>query len=319
MTRDDHGPFVWVREPGHAPAQQHALRRHVSRHDDIAWVNARPSAGRTPLPTLVKDLLDASGIVGLRPPRRNGQAHSLPLLPHWLHGPVRHVVINDAHFVDPESLDDVIATALVSGVTVWALTLGLAPKPAWTTWAGPRCGGQPLALLDALRVWGRHQVPDGLCQPPGATWWQHTDWWEPLTPCTRHDERSRCVLSWIRRGTGTPTPNHARALLSRLLEHPASTVEDHWALRDASRDTLTPAVDVVVAAGVRAGHRDLVIEDAAEDGSWIRDAAAGPGQRAQVRPRMQPALRRHRSAQLWGGCSPRTPLLGLDGEPAWIG
>jgi hypothetical protein len=310
-----------------------ALRNKASYHDDTAWLHPRPNAQRRPVPSLSQDLLDAIGIVGLATPRPVGETHLLRALAHLVHGPVRHLVIDDATLLPTYVLDELHQAALIAGVQLWVV-IDTADQPsargtgrtrdqhATDILAWVHATSIVIAPAEVLARWTSRPRLTPNCQPPTHAWW-HT----PLNPhqpyataCTDHqaapDQSSTanvdCLLAGMRRAltAGTVTPATARARLIEATEHPDTTVADRWALTAAGRDLYTPGMDAL--HQTQPAATTAVLADVAPDGSTLTHNETT----TMVDPMRRPALARLHSSRRLAGCLPTEPIDGIfDQEP----
>ena len=130
------GPIAALAHSGQLVHIVDQLRAHGSRHSDTAWVHPAPSDAKTSLPNLSQDLLDAIGAVGRREPRLAGDRHLLRALVHFIHGPVRNVIVDDAQLLTVDALDALHEAALVGRVQLWFI-FDAAQRPPRTPTVNP--------------------------------------------------------------------------------------------------------------------------------------------------------------------------------------
>ncbi|GAA2735202.1 hypothetical protein GCM10009867_17020 [Pedococcus aerophilus] len=319
------GPITALVDPRHMRTLVRTLRTTIGRHDDAAWVHPAPFGEREPIPTLSNDLLDATGVVGLRPPRTTGDSHLLRPLTHLIHGPVRHIVIDDASTLPTTALTELHELAVLAAAQLWLL-IDVADRPSsrgtgltrdahaadvldWAT------STAHLTHPDDLARWWATRTPANPTCPPSPPRWWHTPLTEaaPLpTACDDHTEAGRvaCLLAKLRRAltTGDATPTAARARLTDYTNHPDTTVTDRWHLTAAGRDLYTPGLDAL-----RRTHpdaEDTTLADIPHDGSHITLR----GHDIPVHQDHQPALARLRTSRHLAGCLPHEPVAGLFDE-----
>ena len=115
------GPVAVLAHPSDMWNLVRTMRTLAAEHDDTAWLHPRPNAERRPVPTLSQDLLDAIGVVGLTTPRTTGEKHLLRPLTHLVHGPVRHLVIDDASLIPTWVLAELHQAAQLAAVQLWLI------------------------------------------------------------------------------------------------------------------------------------------------------------------------------------------------------
>jgi hypothetical protein len=308
-------------------------------------VHPAPSDAKTSLPNLSQDLLDAIGAVGRREPRLAGDRHLLRALVHFIHGPVRHVIVDDAQLFTVDALDALHEAALVGRVQLW-LTFDAAQRPP----RGPTVNPDPrIWMTDVcttitpsklVRVWQQRE-PHETCQLPAPGWWHSVPTASPAAgyagPCTNpgaHPGASHqveCLLGLARRAmtAGHNTATHVRRRIEELLTHPATTAAHYWALTAADREPWTAGMDALGQThpdAQRAPRRRHARRRAGQRGSEPqrrpdlggRAPAAPAGSRS---PPRQPATRRMwrrrctRRSLRRGPRSPRPPSTAV-AEPA---
>lgn len=127
------------------------LRDTASRHHDTAWVHPAPSDPANNLHNMSQDLLDAIGAVGLRQPRAAGERHLLRALTHLVHGPVRHLVIDDADTLTVDTLEALHEAALIGRSICGSSStpVNVPPDPRRVT--SPRSSGSRAPASSSVR------------------------------------------------------------------------------------------------------------------------------------------------------------------------
>ena len=279
--RPDPRPVV-VMTPGHEWMHLvRNLRRMAGRHDDTAWIHPPPPPQRDGLGPLSQALCDAIGAVGLATPRAAGERHLLRGLVHLIHGPVRHLIVDDVVNLDLPVLLELHQTCILGSTQLWLIV-----DPAdvtrgrrrtgqlldWVAVAGPR-----IAPTQALARWqARSLKMPGCVQPEPAHWHRAHSADDPVPrACGEHAAVSEnsawvhCLLVRMRRALtlGHVQGAAAREHLAGHLDHPAVTAADRWALTAASRDVYTPGLDVL--AQTHPAGTAATLAQVAHDGSRV--------------------------------------------------
>lgn len=323
------GPIAVLTPPNQSANLARTLRGLVSRHDDTAWVHPRPPAPRDTLTNFGQDLLDALGTVGLNQPRTYGEAHLLRPLVELVHGPVRHLVVDDAAMLDTDVLTELHQAALVAHAQVWLL-IDTSDRPATPAggharthqdngllaWVNAVC--TPITPDVAEHTWAARHPAEPDCPLPAPAWWH-----QPLDPTASlpegcgsthgypHPGRIPCLLAWVRRATtaGHLAPAAARARLNEYLTHPDATVADHWAMTPARREHYTGTEDALHQLHI--DGTDLRLADVSPDGQSIHHAS---DRTAHVPAHMAAAVTRLRTSRTLAGCLDHESLSGLFDE-----
>ncbi|GAA2165154.1 hypothetical protein [Pedococcus bigeumensis] len=322
------GPIATLTPPTQMRELVRNLRTHAARHDDTAWLHPAPNAERRPIPSLSQDLLDAIGVVGLATPRSVGESHLLRPLTHLIHGPVRHLLIDDVALLPTYALDELHQCALIARTQLW-LVLDTGDQPPargtgrtrhqhaadileWVT-----ATSTTLAPDQLLTTWAARPQATPQCETRSQTWW-----YAPLPPgpapvaCLDHEAtandttstpRITCLLAGMRRALtgGTVAPATARQRLIELTDHPDITVADRWALAAAGRDLYTPGIDALTQT--HPGSHRVALRDVAPDATTIHVR----GTARPVGPMRRPALARLRTSRQLAGALPAEPIDGI--------
>ena len=305
-------PLVTIVPPEEAAELNANLREAASRHSDVAWVRLAPDSTKDGLPVLGQELLDASGVVGLRRPRAAGERHLLRVMSYWIHGDVRHVIVDDAQYVPIPVLQELHSACLIAGIQLW-LMVDAPSRTDHVEWATAMCARLTVGSLHA--TWKGRPEPPRLCPVrPARTWWINGGRW-PITqrPCSVHRQRIDCLLAAARRQltAGDIAPKHVRTTLSRIFEQLDSTVDDWWAVTAASRDLLTPGLDALTHLAVDGTSARL--GDLNWAGEWVN-----PDRDLHVPAPKRGALARLRTSRVMAGCLPEEAVLGIfDQESPW--
>jgi hypothetical protein len=315
------GPIAVLTHPKQMRTLTRALRAHASRHDDTAWVHPNVNRHRDALANLGQDLLDAIGVVGLTQPRAHGEAHLLRPLAHLVHGPVRHVVVDDAVLLPTDVLTELHESAIIGRTQLWLLvdtadgnvnTHNQRKAAAFLEWVNDTC--TPRRTDTVEEQWRRRPVDHPECQAPDAAWWlEPLDHDQPLpSGCAHHTNelgsgRIDCLLAWLRRAltAGHLAPGIARRRLAEYADHPDTTVADRWALTAAGRDLLTPGADALRLTHPAGAAATLADVDA--DGAAVRVR----GRPVAVAPEMRLAIARLRTSRRLAGCLSHELMYGL--------
>jgi hypothetical protein len=304
------------------------LRDTASRHHDTAWVHPAPSDPANNLPNMSQDLLDAIGAVGLRQPRAAGERHLLRALTHLVHGPVRHLVVDDADTLTVDTLEALHEAALIAHVQLWLIfdagQRPARPSPRYLTgfeWLQSTCAViRPTELTD---TWERRS-PMRTCELPDAAWWQRPldahPWGEHDTPahdaqrCSTPAQHVDCLLGRARRAmtAGHTTATHVRHRLFEHADHPATSVEHRWALTAAGRDLWTPGMDALWQT-----HPDadtVRLADISTDGATVQLS----DRVVDIAPMRRLAVARLRSSRRLAGCLDTEPIDGLFDQPTGL-
>lgn len=307
------------------------LRTIAAHHDDTAWLHPRPGGERRPIPSLSQDLLDAIGVVGLARPRSAGETHLLRPLTHLVHGPTRHLIVDDATLLPTYVLTELHQTALIAGVQLW-LIIDTADQPSVR--GTGRTRGQRVTdllewvadtatVLDADELacqWANRPTRTPNCEPRPHAWWHTPLAANAVLPaCDDHQladpsttANISCLLAHLRRALtgGTVAVTTARQRLIELSDHADTTVADRWALTVAARDIYTPGMDALTQTAPNATRSTLA--DIAPDGTTITHQ----GGIVDVSPMRRPALARLHTSRRLAGCLSGEPIDGIfDSEP----
>jgi hypothetical protein len=315
------GPVAVLTHPRDMRALMRTLRGYASCHADTAWVHPVVSRNRDALTNLGQDLLDAIGVVGLTTPRAIGEAHLLRALTHLIHGPVRHIVVDDAVLLPTAVLTDLHEAAIIGRTQLWLLVdtadgsiNGLTNRKAaaFLAWVNDTC--TPRRPDDVRREWRTRPVDHPTCHAPEPSWWLDPLNHDAPLPAGCHHHAGAtgkghitCLLAWVRRAltSGHLAPGLARQRLTEYTHHPATTVADRWALTAAGRDLLTPGADALRLAHPRG--ESLTLGDVDPNGSTIRI----DGRAIDIAPEMQTAVARLRTSRRLAGCLDHEPMYGL--------
>lgn len=317
------GPIVVLTRPDGMRTLTRTLRGYASRHPDTAWVHPNVGRNRDALSNLGQDLLDALGVVGLTTPRTVGERHLLRPLTHLIHGPVRHVVVDDATLLPTDVLTDLHETAILGRVQLWLLADTAGNTAVWRArsratkfleWVNDVCTARrPDRTLDQ---WRRRPRTHPWCRPPEPVWWvAPLDQDRPL-PAGCADRRNPsgsghidCLHAWVRQAltAGHLAPGMARQRLAEYTEHPDTTVVDRWALTAAGRDLYTPGADAIRLLGATY----VALGDVSPDGSTIHT----DGTPHTVPAEMRPAVARLRTSRRLAGCLDHEPIHGIFDGP----
>ncbi|KQV71259.1 hypothetical protein ASC64_04220 [Nocardioides sp. Root122] len=315
------GPIAVLTHPNRMRNLMRTLRAHASRHDDTAWVHPNVNQHRDALANLGQDLLDAIGVVGLTQPRAHGEAHLLRPLTHIVHGPIRHVIVDDAVLLPTDVLTELHETAIIGRTQLWILvdtadgdinSRNQRKAAAFLEWVNDTC--TPRRPDTVEQQWRMRPVDHPGCQAPDAAWWlEPLQLGQPLpVGCAHHANdlgsgRIDCLLAWLRCAltAGHLAPGIARRRLAEYAEHPAATVADRWALTAAGRDLLTPGADALRLTHPTAPAATLA--DVETDGSSVRIG----GDLVAVAPEMRLAIARLRTSRRLAGCLKHEPMYGL--------
>jgi hypothetical protein len=304
------------------------LRDTASHHHDTAWVHPAPSDPANNLPNMSQDLLDAIGAVGLRQPRAAGERHLLRALTHLVHGPVRHLVIDDADTLTVDTLEALHEAALIAQVQLWLIfdagQRPARPSPRYLTafeWLQSTC--VVIRPVDLAAMWER-RPPAPACKLPDAGWWQRPlddthPWDHQTTPhdaqrCSTPAQRVECLIGRGRRAmtAGHTTATHVRQRLLEHADHPDTNVEHRWALAAAGRDLYTPGMDALWQTHPDADSVRLA--DIGPDGATVHLA----GQALSIAPMRRAAVAKLRTSRRLAGCLEREPINGLFDETTGI-
>lgn len=319
------GPIAALAPPAQLASITRELRGSASRHGDTAWVHPAPADDKTCLPNMSQALLDAIGVVGLHDFRAYGETHLIRPLSHLVHGPVRHVIIDDAHLLNVLTLDALQEAALIARVQLWLLfdaSENPAGRPATKEtpyeWLRAVCVVTSPASLTSM--WNR-RFAEQTCSLPTPSWWHHpvdspSPWTDRCaTPDTHPTPTAQveCLLSRTRRAltAGHTTPAHARDRLLDLADHRDTTVEHRAVLTAADRNLYTPGHDVLGQTHINAQLARLA--DVTPNGAKVRVAAAPypDGEWVDVHPMHQPAIARLRTSRRLAGCLADEPVTGI--------
>lgn len=202
----------------------------------------------------------------------------------------------------------------VAGVRLWLLVGDDVPDEHRELFAGVTGRVLPWATLTAY--WDQRLV--GAAERAQACPAVRDDWWPrgaqswPATAhtCQLHDGRVACLLTSARREltAGSLTPERMRQRLQAVADEASTTVVELWQLRDAGRDTYTPAEDALVEL-LPAAHRlnDVHAGMLTAGGAQLQ-LATGP---VTVPPHMRKALLRQRTASILCNGPADWPLLTL--------
>jgi len=313
-------PIVIAIRPTNGYEVEYQLREHAAHHGDTAWLHPAITAYRDELGSLAKGMLDAIGAVGLSKPRTYGEAHLLRPLTHLIHGPVRHLIIDDVNLLHAEVLSEVHEACLISHTQLWLIVDVANPVVGHRNtrarelfdWLDDACHIE--TQQTAMNWWQHRTTSHPHCHPPEPTWWhQPLDHTQPL-PAGCPDHRNElgsghieCLLAWTRRGltAGHLAPGIARRRLTEYQDHPATTAIDTWALRAAGRDFYTPGTDAL--RRTHASAETLTLEDVTPDGTTI----TADGTQHTVTPEMRPAVARLRTSRRLAGCLDHEPMFGM--------
>lgn len=304
------------------------LRDTASRHHDTAWVHPAPSDPANNLPNMSQDLLDAIGAVGLRQPRAAGERHLVRPLTHLVHGPVRHLVIDDADSLTVDTLEALHEATLIAHVQLWLIfdagQRPTRPSPRYLTafeWLQSTCA--VIRPDDLAATWDR-RLPAPACALPETNWWQRplTDthpWGHDVTPhdaqrCSAPAQRVDCLIGQARRAmtAGHTTATHVRRRLLEHADHPETGVEHRWALTAAGRDLYTPGMDALWQTHPAADTVRLA--DISADGATVHVN----GQPTNIAAMRQPAIARLRTSRRLSGCLETEPVNGLFNQTTGI-
>lgn len=324
------GPVAVLTHPTQMRTLMRSLREQASRHGDTAWVHPNVGQHRDALSNLGQDLLDAIGVVGLSQPRAVGERHLLRAVTHLIHGPVRHVIVDDAVLLPTDVLTDLHEAAIVGCVQLWLLidtadgnVSGYTHRraAAFLGWVNDVCTvRRPDHVQDQ---WRNRPVEHPRCGAPEPSWWHEPLDFELPLPfgCPHHQAGPAgqygsghidCLLAWTRRAltAGHLAPGIARRRLDQYVEHPDLTVADRWALTAAGRDLYTPGADALGQVGV--DIRTAAIRHIAPDGSTVEGATG------QVPPPMRPAIARLRTSRRLAGCLDHETVDGIFDSTAGV-
>lgn len=306
------GPIAVLTPPAKMRSLTRQLRLTAARHDDTAWVHPRPPTGPSSLTSVGIDILDAIGAVGIRQPPSHGESHLLRPLVHLVHGPVRHLVIDDAAHIDTETLTELHQVGLIATTQLWLLVdtaeRAVTREGDFLEWVNDTC---TIRTPDQAAAQWTARPHDGLlCDLPDPGWWHR-----PLTgalplACERHRPHPpvACFLSWTRRAF---TANHAAAAtirrrLNDWLNHPQATEHDHWAATAAAREFYTAGADAL--AHLDPSATLAMLRDVTPDGTTVTLA---DGSDHPVEPMKRAALARLRTSRTLSGCLDTDPVIGF--------
>jgi len=225
-------------------------RRRAADDDRLAWVVVRPTGGRDLLPAFARDLLQATGAVGLRQPRRNGERFLHRALAHLAGGGFSDVFVQDADLLGAELLEEVAVACHAIGVRVWLLMDGSPPTAVaeHLTMAGvPRW-----TFADVEDAWSRRlnaaRVTAAACT--NRLPWKHAArmWRGWVDGCPSHRTRVGCLLRAMRRDltSGVVGADEARDVVMALPAHASTTVEDVWELSQVAQNLWTPTESALI-------------------------------------------------------------------------
>ncbi|WP_416957728.1 hypothetical protein ACNKF0_09255 [Nocardioides sp. T5] len=321
------GPIAALAHPDELGHVVERLRHVASRHGDTAWVHPAPVANasnaKSILPNLSHDLLDAIGAVGRREPRAAGDRHLLRALTHLIHGPVRHVIVDDANHLSLDALAALHETALLSSVQLWLIfdASQRADRAGAGAdrhhWMQDTCQlTRPAALVS---LW-QHRPTGDECPLQTPAWWQQTyspeEAWTCQRPHNSAHEQAGCLLSRARRAmtAGHATASQVRHRLACALEHPDTNADHYWTLTALDREPWTAGMDALGQTHPEAqGAR---IADVTPDGGAIRirDGHGLTGPWVEVHHRHRLAVARLRTLRRLAGCIAIEPLDGVFDE-----
>lgn len=326
------GPIAVLTPPPAVRALIRELRELAARHDDTAWVHPCPQVERDTIANLGQDILDAIGAVGRSQPRAKGERHLVRPLTHLIHGPVRHLIVDDAALLEPDVLVELHQATLVAHTQLWVL-IDTSERVRGGRDRGHQRGDSVLGWVTAacttthpeaaLATWRARTSVHPDCPEPDAAWWS-----QPLAPdaplpaaCRAHtfaphggprpasgaSPYAVCLLSWMRRAltAGHLAPARARARLLEYTDHHTTTVEDQWAMTAAGRDFYTPAMDALGQLHPAAQHATLADVD-----PYGHTVTIGK-ETLPVPVPARPALARQRTSRRLAGCLPHEPLDGI--------
>lgn len=231
----------------------HLLRLCAADDGHVAWIDARPANGRDSLAPLSQDLLDAIGCCGNRAPRMVGERHLYRALPYLRHGDVTDVVVTEAQWLTVPTLRELLMAGAIAAVRLWLLVGEPVPEEHDLLFASVT--GRVHPWPDIAAYWER-RLRDAAaravrCPAVRDDWWQRDRRGWPTGRadhgCPTHPTRVSCLLAAARRGltAGTLDPERMRTRLQQVEADPATDAEEIWELRDAGRDTFTPAEDAL--------------------------------------------------------------------------
>lgn len=298
------------------------LRKLGGRHDDTAWVHPAPPSDRDGLGPLSIALCDATGAVGFSPPPTAGERHLLRACTHLLHGPIRHLIVDDPINLDAQVLTELHQICLIASVQLWLIV-----DPADNTRGRPKlrdlldhtkAAGTRISSSEVRRLWTSRPTGHRNCTQPNQSWWTTFPAGVALpAACSDHTAadgsrgRAVCFLSRMRRALtrGDLTATTARTALNAFAQHPDATATDHWALAAARREHYTAGMDAL--AHLHPAASEATLADVSVDGRYILiDDVAH-----QVPPARRASVARLRTSRRLGGALPHESVAGFPEGP----